>query len=194
MKPVLAALGRQNTDIPPSPKPPEKKGSIFGLPSEILSGSSSSQLEELRPDYALRMATTSPSLSMAMSQDGPGTRQGSFTMSGVQQPASSQGSDMQRGRVPSSTSPSPMRPPSLQKGGSSRQSLSPVKIDSEATKALQESIASLLGKRPSPDVEELPPGASKAGRAKGSRPRKRVRPQRSKVGLCPLLPEPTLIG
>jgi DNA replication regulator DPB11 len=186
-----AALGRQDTVI--SPKPPEKKGSIFGLPSEILGGSSSLLLEDHLPDFALRAATTTPSLSRAMLQDGTRTRPGSFTMaSEVHQATSSQCSDVQRGRVPSSTSPSPMRPPSLQKGGSSRQSLSPVKIDPEATKALQESITSLLGKRPSPDVEEPPSSAGKAGRAKGVRPRKRVRPQRLKVGLFPVRPGPTL--
>jgi hypothetical protein len=73
-----------------------------------------------------------------------------------------------------------MKPPSLQTADGSRQSLSPAKIDHEATKALQDSITSLLGKRPSPDAEEYP---STTGQVKGSRPGKRVRPQRSKVGL-----------
>jgi len=174
------ALGRQNTVIIPAPKPPEKKGSMFGLPNEILGGSSSPPLEEHPPDSALR---TPPSLSMAMLQNDADTRQGSFTISSsVQQEvlSQSQGTDLQQRRVPSSTSPSPMKPPSLQKCGSSRQSLSPVKINPEATKALQESITSLLGKRPSPDVEELTT-AGTAGRVKGPRPGKRVRPQRSKV-------------
>jgi len=183
VKPEPSPLRRQNTTTP-APKPPEKKESIFGLPNSILGGSSSPQLEEHRPDVALRTTTISPSLSMAMLQDGVRSRQGSFA--GV---LHSQGSDLQQGIIPSSTSPSPMKPPS-QKGGSFRQSLSPVKIDHEATKALQESITSLLGKRPSPDVEESTPDTGMAGRAKGSRPGKRVRPQRSKVGLFPLLIEP----
>jgi len=187
IKPEPASLGRQNTVITPARKPPEKKGSIFGLPNAILGGSLSPQLEEHRPDFALR---TTPSLSMAMLQD-VRSRQGSFTMaSGVQQGVYSQDSDRHQGRVPSSTSPSPMKPPSPQKGGSFRQSLSPVKIDHEATKALQESITSLLGKRPSPDVEELTHDTGMAGRAKSSRPGKRVRPQRSKVGLYPRFSEP----
>lgn len=76
-----------------------------------------------------------------------------------------------------------MKPPSLQNGSSSRLSLSPAKIDHEATKALQESIASLLGKRPSPDIDELAPGVATTGQVKGARPGKRVRPQRSKVGV-----------
>src|SRR5260221_6135226 len=186
IKPEPASLGRQNTIITPAPKPPEKKGSIFGLPNAILGGSPSP--EEHRPDLVLR---TTPSLSMAMLQD-VRSRQGSFTMaSGVQQ-VYSQDSDLQQGRVPSSTSPSPMKPPSPQKGGSFRQSLSPVKIDHEATKALQESITSLLGKRPSPDVEELALDTGMAGRDKSSKPGKGVRPQRSKVGLYPIFSQPYL--
>ncbi|KAJ3511371.1 hypothetical protein NLJ89_g4136 [Agrocybe chaxingu] len=78
------------------------------------------------------------------------------------------------GRIPSSKSPSPMKAPApLRHSGSSRLSLSPVKIDHEATKALQESITSLLGKRPSPDGDELPGPATGKG--------KRARPQRAKA-------------
>ncbi|KAF8813526.1 hypothetical protein BYT27DRAFT_7131662 [Phlegmacium glaucopus] len=84
-------------------------------------------------------------------------------------------------RVPSSKSPSPMK--SLQNihangSSSSRLSLSPVKIDHEATKALQESITSLLGKRPSPEGDDLAGGA--AGGADIPRNGKRARPHRSK--------------
>jgi hypothetical protein len=180
MKPGMA-LERQRTAILPDSKPPEKKGSMFGLPNETLSGSSSSQLEGHRLDVTLRTPTISPNLSMAVLHDGAGTRPGSFTMSsGVQQESTSQSSSQPQARIPSSTSPSPMKPPSFQMAGSSRQSSSPAKIDHEATKALQDSITSLLGKRPSPDVEELA-GVNTAGRARNSRPGKRPRPQRSKV-------------
>jgi hypothetical protein len=83
-------------------------------------------------------------------------------------------------RVPSSKSPSPMKVPS-QTGGS-RLSLSPVKIDHDATKALQESITSLLGKRASPDGDEMVVGADgKTGPARRGRNGKRARPQKSKV-------------
>lgn len=187
-KPGLAAAGQHETVVIPAPKPPEKKGSMFGLPNETLKADSSSQLE--RPEIALR---TSPSLSML--QDRAGTQQGSFVMSsGAQEETSSQASILQQGRIPSSMSPSPMKPPSLQKDSSLRQSLSPVKINREATKALQESIASLLGKRPSPDVEEVTIDAGTTGPTKGSRPVKRVRPQRSKVVLSTPLPEPVFTG
>lgn len=88
-------------------------------------------------------------------------------------------------RVPSSKSPSPMK--SLHNihanGGSSssRLSLSPVKIDHEATKALQESITSLLGKRPSPEGEDLAGGAAGGADIPNGRNGKRARPHRSKV-------------
>lgn len=74
----------------------------------------------------------------------------------------------------------------------SRVSLSPVKIDHEATKALQESITSLLGKRPSPDVDADEPGVARARGTTGTvdvtgadmpqrKKGKRARPQRTKV-------------
>ncbi|KAJ7449521.1 hypothetical protein FB451DRAFT_1287192 [Mycena latifolia] len=68
-------------------------------------------------------------------------------------------------RVPSSTSPSPLR-----RGVS----VSPTKIPEERTKALQESITSLLGKRPVAAEEDAPLGrAGKRGRAHRSKPQSR---------------------
>lgn len=66
-------------------------------------------------------------------------------------------------------------------GSGSRLSLSPVKIDHEATKALQESITSLLGKRPSPEGEDLAGGAAGVADIPNARNGKRTRPHRSKV-------------
>jgi DNA replication regulator DPB11 len=74
----------------------------------------------------------------------------------------------------------------------SRLSLSPIKIDHEVTKALQESITSLLGKRPSPDADADEPGGARARGATGAvdmtgadmpqrKKGKRARPQRAKV-------------
>ena len=74
----------------------------------------------------------------------------------------------------------------------SRPSLSPIKIDHEATKALQESIMSLLEKRPSPDGDADEPGGAHARGATGTvdvtrtdmpqkKKGKRARPQRAKV-------------
>lgn len=96
----------------------------------------------------------------------------------------SAGEEDTRMRVPSSKSPSPMK--SLQNchsngSSSSRLSLSPVKIDHDATKALQESITSLLGKRPSPEGEDLAGGGANGADIPNGRNGKRARPQRSKV-------------
>ncbi|KAJ7077914.1 hypothetical protein B0H15DRAFT_861404 [Mycena belliarum] len=68
-------------------------------------------------------------------------------------------------RVPSSSSPSPLR-----RGVS----VSPSKIPEERTKALQESITSLLGKRVAAPEEDTAPGrAGKRGRAHRSKPQSR---------------------
>ena len=84
-----------------------------------------------------------------------------------------------RMRVPSSKSPSPMKSLKNVGGSSSRLSLSPVKIDHEATKALQETISSLLGKRPTLEGEDLAGVADVPNGRNG----KRARPHRSKVSL-----------
>ncbi|KAF5359827.1 hypothetical protein D9756_002948 [Leucocoprinus leucothites] len=70
-------------------------------------------------------------------------------------------------KIPSSRTPSPMK---LAKAGS-RSSISPVKIDHEATKALQESITRALKRHTSEEDEVL----------NGGRTSKRQRPQRHKA-------------
>lgn len=80
--------------------------------------------------------------------------------------------DMRNTRIPSSASPSPMKSPS--------NSTSPARISREATKVLQESITSLLGKRISIDDMD-------AGRP--SRPKRLRPPSRTKV-ICLLYPAP----
>jgi DNA replication regulator DPB11 len=86
---------------------------------------------------------------------------------------------MQETRIPSSTSPSPMKIPKSRDG--SRGSIgpggaSPTKVSNEVTKALQESITSLLGKRQNSEED-----ANMV--AQPAKPGKRVRPQpKSKVG------------
>ena len=82
-----------------------------------------------------------------------------------------------RMRVPSSKSPSPMKSLKNISRSGSRQSLSPVKIDHEATKALQETISSLLGKRPTLEGEDLAGVVDVPNGRNG----KRARPHRSKV-------------
>ncbi|KAF9450451.1 hypothetical protein P691DRAFT_725915 [Macrolepiota fuliginosa MF-IS2] len=78
-------------------------------------------------------------------------------------------------KIPSSRTPSPMK---LSKKGS-RTSLSPVKIDHEATKALQESITRALKRHTSEEDEVL----------NGGRSSKRQRPHRQKKALTRQLTE-----
>ncbi|KAF6756825.1 hypothetical protein DFP72DRAFT_892416 [Ephemerocybe angulata] len=92
--------------------------------------------------------------------------------------------DRDRMRVPSSASPSPMKGPGM------RSSVSPAKSDvrAGAMLALQESVASLLGKRTSPEDEEegggVLPAAESVGESESARGAggKRKRAQRGKGG------------
>lgn len=72
--------------------------------------------------------------------------------------------DMMTTQIRSSTSPSPMKLPSR------APSKSPTKISEEATKVLQETISSLLGKRPSEEESTLP-----TIRPKRARPPSRIK-------------------
>jgi len=183
---------RQATTNIPDPEPPERLRSMASFPNETIEGRTmSSYLEELRRYSSLPQTATQ---SMAMIPHEGRTSAESTTLSWVgprtdslpmsclreRQPTVLDLGEREGERVPSSKSPSPMKVPS-QTGGS-RLSLSPVKIDHDATKALQESITSLLGKRASPDGDELVVGADgKTGPARRGRNGKRARPQKSKV-------------
>ena len=174
---------------------------MFGQPSEILGRVTSSFLEHIH--YSSIPDSTSSAKSFgSMPKDASSTHESapgivrpesglvgrSPSGSGSRQRKTSSieqedalPSQTQEDRVPSSRTPSPMKAP-VRKTSSMRLSLSPVKIDHVATKALQESITSLLGKRPSPDTDE--PGdlvKGKQGHGQGGRTGKRARPQRSKV-------------
>lgn len=86
--------------------------------------------------------------------------------------------DMQETRIPSSTSPSPMKLPASRNG--SRGSLgpaSPAKVSNEVTKALQESITSLLGKRHNSAEEDGKANGNGNAGQQPTRAGKRVRPQ-----------------
>ncbi|KAJ3570667.1 hypothetical protein NP233_g4252 [Leucocoprinus birnbaumii] len=76
-------------------------------------------------------------------------------------------------KIPSSRTPSPMK---LARSGSSRSSISPAKIDHEATKALQESITRALKRHTSEEDEVL--GGNGGG---GGRMAKRLRPRGHKA-------------
>lgn len=84
-------------------------------------------------------------------------------------------------RVPSSESPSPMRIPGA------RTPSTPKRVTKQATKVLQDSISTLLGKRPAAEIVE-PEREVEAKKAKGPNPPlgKRARPlNRSRVRVYP---------
>jgi DNA replication regulator DPB11 len=87
--------------------------------------------------------------------------------------------DMHETRIPSSTSPSPMKIPKSRDGsrGSIGSGASPAKVSNEITKALQESITSLLRKRQDSEEDANANAGQQPGKAG-----KRFRPQpKSKV-------------
>lgn len=153
-----APLGRTETILRASP---EEDMSMFGRPNGSLGQPSKRR--------RLSIATPPPS-SSRQSSIGP-TRQPTLAEIEI---------DMQQTRIPSSTSPSPMKLPQSREGSKSSivpGGSSPIKVSNEVTKALQESITSLLGKRPS--VEE--DASLNTGQQPG-KPGKRARPQaKSKV-------------
>lgn len=97
--------------------------------------------------------------------------------------------DMQDLRIPSSTSPSPMKIPARSRdgsyvsGGGSFSGVSPVKVSNEATKALQESITSLLGKRQNSEEDPSLNAVHVQQQQQVGKPGKRVRPP-SKSKVC----------
>ncbi|KJA25092.1 hypothetical protein HYPSUDRAFT_214141 [Hypholoma sublateritium FD-334 SS-4] len=171
------SLEREPTVIIPNPPEPEKF--IFGMPNHTLGGSSyiphPSSIATPSRSLLGTPAFADPSRqgSVVSLLDADGSATFDFGPSLARRRAATAGLDDVR--VPSSTSPSPMKAP-LQRS-TSRSSLSPMKVDHEATKALQESITSLLGKRPSPEGDEA---GALTGVGPAHRNGKRARPQRSK--------------
>ncbi|KAJ7047937.1 hypothetical protein C8F04DRAFT_26484 [Mycena alexandri] len=149
--------------------------SSVGSPSTASSGGGAGGVPVTLTSRGLvRRATTFPSLapvrgdSLTRGDGGPSPR--------ARVPSSSPA------RVPSSTSPSPLRPRGV--------SVSPPKIPDYRTKALQDSIVSLLGqKRPATPDEGDSTGAGGAGRAK--RGKHRSKPQsRQPSDLLPVAAAP----
>ena len=199
------AIERQATTTIPNPEAPEPI--IFGKPNHTLGSSfaihpssipspttsmispATPRGERSRLDSFSSRSSTKNSFEINNNNAGPSSsshrqqpqqRQPTVPHLEASEP---QKHDDRLGRVPSSTSPSPMKVPSRT---GSRLSLSPIKIDHEATKALQESITTLLGKRPSPDGDADEPGGARARGATGAdmpqrKKGKRARPQRAKV-------------
>lgn len=145
---------------------PLEEESLFGQPNNSLGPPT----KRRRLSIATPPPPTSRSTSAGSSSSGPSRRP---TVAEIEV-------DMLETRIPSSTSPSPMK--MLKSRDGSRGSMgpggpSPAKVSSEVTKALQESITSLLGKRQNSEEDANPNighPVAKAG--------KRIRPQpKSKV-------------
>jgi DNA replication regulator DPB11 len=176
-KPIDTRIERTLTIMHESPL--EEQQSIFGKPNSSLGP----------PLKRRRLSTTTP--------PPPSSRSTSIGRHSINTNASAGPSrrstladvdieiDMQETRIPSSTSPSPMKMPKSRDG--SRGSMgpggaSPAKVSNEVTKALQESITSLLGKRQISEED----GNTNAGQ-QPAKPGKRVRPPpKSKVIILPL--------
>lgn len=125
--------------------------SLFGKPNSSLAGP---------PKQLHRSSTdTPPQLSRSTTLDyviGPESFPSSHHTNGAE-PASRKPTlgeierERHAARIPSSKSPSPLKIPA----SGDRASSSPIKVPNEVTKALQDSITSLLGKRPSEDEETI---------------------------------------
>jgi DNA replication regulator DPB11 len=188
-------LERQPTTIVPQPDPPEttsfgvvqgplsRSTSFIPHPSSICTPTRSmvSPVIQSSNNESFTARSTSNVESFNANDlnmdSGPLSRRSSQRSTNVLPQAAGE-TDLRR-RVPSSKSPSPMKSlKNIGGGRGSRLSLSPVKIDHEATKALQESITSLLGKRPTPEGEDMAGGPADVPNARNG---KRARPHRSKV-------------
>lgn len=183
-------LERQSTII--LPDPPESEHYTFGMPNHILGGSYIAHPSSLlTPTHSVIGAAvyTAGSFSESLVEVQKPARErelhqeGSFDFSAsIALRQGRTAAELAATRVPSSKSPSPMKAPPGLVRTSSRASLSPVKIDAQATKALQESITTLLGKRPAPEGGEgagggAAEGTGAVGQGVG-RGGKRARPQR----------------
>jgi DNA replication regulator DPB11 len=161
-KPIDTHLERTTTILNESPQ--EEQQCIFGKPNSSLG----------HPNKRRRLSTGTPP---------PSSRSTSVGRHSINTNASAGPSrkrtisdvevevDMQETRIPSSTSPSPMKMPKSRDGSRGSMGPSPAKVSNEVTKALQESITSLLGKRQNSEED-----ANTAGQ-QPAKPGKRVRPQ-----------------
>ncbi|KAF8193425.1 hypothetical protein BJ912DRAFT_241190 [Pholiota molesta] len=180
-------LERQSTII--LPDPPESEHYTFGLPNHTLGGSYIPHPSSIITPARSFIATAAGSFSESLVEAQKPARErelhpeGSFDFSAsIARRQGRSAAELAAARVPSSKSPSPMKAPPGLVRTSSRASLSPVKIDPQATKALQESITTLLGKRPAPEGGESGSGGAAEGTGAvgqgAGRGGKRARPQR----------------
>lgn len=142
----------------------------FGHPSALLGGSLQKRLPNATPP--LSRSTTRGDSSGPSYPSSPAR----ILVEDSHSSFANIGRDRITDRIPSSESPSPMKLPNKNGFGRSRPS-SPAQISKQATKVLQESITTLLGKRPSSEDDS-------AGKESHTRLGKKARPpSRAKVRL-----------
>lgn len=179
-------------------KPPLKPSTILGRTETILRASPEEDTGMFgRPNGSLGQPSKRRRLSIATPPPPSSSSRHSSVGPNRQPTVSEIEIDMQQTRIPSSTSPSPMKIPQSRKGSKSSvvpDNSSPAKVSNEVTKALQKSITSLLGKRPSVEEEAgfhtgQPPGKS----GKRARPHARSKVRfRIQIGF-PLMGSPAAL-
>ncbi|KAJ7446893.1 hypothetical protein B0H11DRAFT_2083694 [Mycena galericulata] len=160
------SLGRHSSEssvhVPPAtPTPPKRRQSGSSRPTTPLA-----LVAHAVPSPTQRSVSSTGSNTRPIAGSGAVRRAATFGAVGrVREETTRVLSSSSPARVPSSASPSPLR-----RGVS----VSPGKIPDQRTKALQESIVSLLGKRPATPDDEVPAGrAGKRGRPHRSKPQSR---------------------
>lgn len=158
----LSAMGSSfYMDLPSSVRPLSQGSPLikYGTKSQLSVGGSmvfEEERQQLSPqqDQPPRRSARPNKSRKLTNQSTPSRKDSCATLSSQAQSAygDNNNADYRDVRIPSSESPSPMKPPPLQRNSS----ISPAKLDPGAAKALHESIASLLGKRHSPEDDELP--------------------------------------
>lgn len=170
--PLLSGSQMQGVpaDLESPPPPPQPPIPSFGKPNSSLGNSSSNPRPPPTPDPHLSDVSTPPPPLLPNKKKAAITRQNTIPSAITRRELER---DRKQTRIPSSRSPSPMKLLPSQAHPPPPPPVSPVKISPEATKALKDSITSLLGKRQSSLDEEPETATGRAG--------KRTRPHRSKV-------------
>ncbi|KAI8969897.1 hypothetical protein BD414DRAFT_502526 [Trametes punicea] len=153
--------------IQDGPPAPVEESESFGMPSILLDEPAPNE-----PPGTPHRPTKTPSPLQREASAAPTGTQPSAETDSHSEPSShvSIPSQLHDGRVPSSESPSPMRMPGA------RTPSTPARVTKQATKVLQESITTLLGKRPAAAVVSERERDEEARKTKDVRLGKRARP------------------
>lgn len=172
----IADLSHQSAKVTPSSSSPSSSLSFgqakYGLQAQSLPLSKSSSIASVPPQSGSLSPKPAQSIKHLAVSRGSSTQSDNSVEVGKGKVPTPTWQEIEQERltikIPSSRTPSPMK---LSRQGS-RASVSPTKIDPEATKALQESITRALKRHTSEEDDVL----------NGGRNAKRQRPQRRKVG------------